>query len=73
MGKGNSARMTDPPKFREWFEAQHGKRPGAAKIDDAELAERVNWGRAAERLLARRLEWDARFESALYAWQAKPR
>lgn len=63
--------MSEPSKFREWFEAQHGKRPGLAKVDDAELAEQVKAGHSADRLLARRLEWDARFESALYAWQVR--
>ena len=65
--------MTATSAFRELFEAQHGKRPGLAKVDDAELAEAVKNGRCAERLLERRLTWDARFESALYAWQARDR
>ena len=58
-------------EFTEWFEAQHGKRPGSPKITDAKLREQEYDGLRAEAMLRRREEWDARFESALYAWQAR--
>ena len=54
-------------KFDEWFRSQHGARPGGADTDEL-LARRVRDGQIAEGVLARRAEWDARFESAHYAW-----
>ena len=55
-------------KFGEWFRAQHGARPGGIVTDEA-LLERVRAGQLAEGILASREKWDARFQSALYAWQ----
>ena len=54
--------------FDQWFRYQHGARPGGTDTDEL-LARRVRDGQIAEGVLARRAEWDARFESALYAWQ----
>ena len=55
-------------KFDKWFRAQHGRRPGLNSPDE-ELAGLVRSGQVAERILALRKEWDARYQSALYAWQ----
>ena len=55
-------------KFDKWFRSQHGARPGGADTDEL-LARRVRDGQIAEGILARRAEWDARLQSALYAWQ----
>ena len=57
-------------EFREWFQAQHGKRPGGGTSDEV-LRAQVSRGRSAADLLAARAEWDARWQSALYAWQAR--
>lgn len=56
--------------FNSWFVAQHGKRPHNGTSDKT-LEETVAAGKRAEAMLAKRKEWDARFESALYAWQIK--
>lgn len=60
-------------KFSKWFEAQHGKRPSdkPSWVLEAE----VNMARAslaaAQGLYEHCEAWDARFQSALYAWQIK--
>lgn len=59
--------------FAKWFEAQHGKRPGLASFSDERLQKMVKDGKYAERTLAKRTEWDARYQSALYAWQVRGR
>ena len=60
--------------FSDWFEQQHGKREkNRPDISDEELEDEVNRGQAAAAELHRRNAWDARRESALYAWQAKGR
>lgn len=56
--------------FDAWFLAQHGKRPHHGPSDKA-LQEAIASGKRAEQMLADRLAWDARHESALYAWQIK--
>lgn len=53
--------------FDTWFVAQHGARPSG--LPDVDLEKQIANGVAAEKLLARRHAWDARMESALYAWQ----
>lgn len=66
------------PKSEEWFEEQRGPRlrrwpevPVAAYSDD-ELRAAIHQGAAADVELQRRARWDARRESALYAWQVEP-
>jgi len=54
--------------FEDWFVAQHGPRDSDAR-NDADLSLAVVAGERAARELRRRTEWDARRESALYAWQ----
>ena len=56
-------------RFEAWFIAQHGKRERMDKTDD-ELSALVMQGKQAEEELRRRKEWDARQESALYAYNA---
>ena len=60
--------------FASWFRKQHGPRP-AGTIPTWCLEDEVIKARRkaldAERLLAAREEYDAREESALYAWQAR--
>lgn len=65
-----------PGDFALWFEAQHGKRmpdrvpPGSMlRMSDNELRDAIHAGKAATEILAGREKWDARRESALYAWQ----
>jgi hypothetical protein len=57
-----------PMKFDGWFEEQHGKRPGGS-ISDVELRDCIVVGERARAMQSQRAEWDARYESALYAWQ----
>jgi hypothetical protein len=59
--------------FETWFTAQHGPRnaSGLQTRTDEELKDMVQAGKVAERALAARERWDAREESALYAWQAR--
>lgn len=58
-------------QFRKWFIAQHGQREtDLVDFTDSELADRVAAGELARAELDRRKLWDAREESALYAWQA---
>ena len=59
--------------FQEWFEAQHGKRPGKNEPDDVSLRLLVINGKRAEQILHERQLYDARKNSALYAWQARER
>ena len=58
--------------FETWFVAQHGERPGGTETDESLHAKQIA-GEAAGEVIKRRYEWDARFESALYAWQARER
>lgn len=57
-------------EFLKWFEAQHGKKPGGS-IYDMDLRNQVTAGRHAEQLLREREIWEARKQSALYAWSAR--
>jgi len=56
--------------FRDWFTEQHGNR-SYDKRDDELLKHAVKAGEWAREELARRAEWDARYQSALYAWNVK--
>lgn len=60
-------------EFMDWFVAQHGPRESGLMTgrSDAQLASIVDAAKLAADDLARRKEWDARLQSALYAWQAK--
>ena len=64
-------------KFAKWFEAQHGKREkdgpigSVVNMTDGELQDIAGLGVAAAAELHRREQWDARRESALYAWQVE--
>ena len=65
--KGDSA-------FLAWFEAQHGTRHQAGEYDsrtDAQLEDAMMQGEAARRIWMQRQQWDARRQSALYAWCAR--
>ncbi len=55
--------------FYDWFVAQHGNRPAGDPDDIIKL--RIEKGREAELLLQARKDWDARWQSALYAWQVR--
>ena len=59
-------------KFREWFEAQHGKRErGHHKgASDKDLSELIEAGKDAAFEMEKRWSWDNRWTSALWAWQA---
>lgn len=65
-------------QFMEWFVAQHGPRErdgssSAASVlnaTDGELKTAISQGESAAAELRRREMWDARKESAIYAWQA---
>jgi hypothetical protein len=69
--------MTKPRKgseFLAWFEEQHGTRQMAGEYDtrtDEELEEAIRQGAMAQRLWIQRQLWDARKQSALYAWCAR--
>jgi hypothetical protein len=56
--------------FRDWFIEQHGNRSHDER-DDELLQHAVKAGEWAREELARRTEWDARYQSALYAWNVK--
>ena len=58
----------DCSAFALWFEAQHGKRPGK-DVSESDLLRARNEGLRADMLLRARSEYDARRQSALYAWQ----
>lgn len=59
--------------FMEWFVAQHGKRTDSGMDDysDHLLQSFISRGQLAESVLTQRQLWDARQQSALYAWQAR--
>jgi hypothetical protein len=57
--------------FHSWFEAQHGQRPTMRGLSDYELEEMVKDGKRAQCVRDSQREYDARLESALYAWTAK--
>lgn len=57
--------------FEQWFIHQHGKRPSRFGQTDAELRTEVRVGEEAGRELRERQEWDQRWTSALWAWQAR--
>jgi hypothetical protein len=56
--------------FEKWFVAQHGHRPSKGGAD-SDLLTQVLIGRVAEKELQSRRLYDARKQSALYAWTAK--
>ena len=56
--------------FEKWFVAQHGKR-SAVSASDEHLREIVFKGETAKIELTNRRIYDARKQSALYAWTAK--
>lgn len=60
-------------EFLAWFIAQHGPRESGLMTgrSDEQLASIVDAAKLAADDLARRKEWDARQQSALYAWQAR--
>lgn len=65
--KGDSA-------FLAWFEEQHGTRHQAGEYDsrtDAQLEKAMMQGEVARRIWMQRQQWDARRQSALYAWCAR--
>ena len=62
-------------KFSEWFVAQHGKRPSKQPMSELikiSNALHISYRRADELEKACRL-WDEKMNSALYAWNAKPK
>ena len=60
-------------EFLAWFIAQHGARERGVMADksDDELNCMIHDGKLAAMVLQSREEWDARQQSALYAWQAR--
>jgi hypothetical protein len=60
-------------KFETWFIAQHGMRkaPELRTLSDEDLITSIQCAKTAKQELQRRKQWDARWESALYAWQAR--
>jgi hypothetical protein len=58
-------------EFRTWFVAKHGQRPNIGNTTDEELRRMTLLGEGAARELYNRKLYDARLESALYAWTAK--
>ena len=63
------ARMNES-KFREWFVEQFGQRPDNGGTD-SELKSEIWVGKQKAKELAKRLEYDVKMESALYAWNAR--
>ncbi len=57
--------------FRAWFEAQHGKRPNTGNMTDDKLRKMMLLGEGAGREMYSRKIYDAKWQSALYAWTAK--
>ena len=56
--------------FLSWFRAQHGHRPALGGTD-LELLAKIMQGSRAQMELRDRNTYDARLQSALYAWTAK--
>lgn len=56
--------------FETWFIAQHGKRP-IQHGSDKRFEDMVEQGEAAMRHLQATYRYDARMQSALYAWNIK--
>ena len=61
--------VNETDNFDTWFEAQHGARPHPHG-KDAELFARINAGIEARAIMRDCDMYDARRESALYAWTA---
>jgi len=57
--------------FTDWFEQQHGKRPTMHGRSETDIRLMISEGENARDVLNAQLGWDARRESALYAWQAR--
>ncbi len=61
--------------FTDWFVAQHGKRNcvllSPSNPSDAHLRSIIREGEIAKAALDHRERWDAKEESALYAWNAR--
>ena len=55
--------------FEKWFVLQHGERPQGPGPEELQI--RISIGHRAKQLLESQERWDARHESALYAWQAR--
>ena len=64
--------MKTESAFLDWFTSQHGGRTkrGDSRADER-LLEEITRGRRAEYELEARRLWDARRQSALYAWTAR--
>ena len=56
--------------FDSWFIAQHGPRPGL-NLTDEQMLEAMRIGDVMREKYLRRLNWEDRRTSALYAWQAR--
>lgn len=56
-------------EFEKWFVAQHGERPQGPGAEELHI--RVSVGNRAKQILEAQERWDARRESALYAWTAR--
>lgn len=56
--------------FLKFFVAQHGPRARDARSDE-ELRDAIAAGEWARQEMRARTEWDARHQSALYAWNAR--
>jgi hypothetical protein len=62
--------MNRERKFHAWFIDQHGTKPGG-RVSDESLRDTAGAGNHARKVLAEREIWEARYQSALYAWNAK--
>lgn len=56
--------------FAKWFEEQHGPRPSPYDKDWS-MHDAIVKGHKAQAVLNSVNEWEARRESAMYAWKAK--
>lgn len=54
--------------FEQWFEAQHGKPP--TTLSRGELVAHIDQEGEYRAMLTRLIEYEARKQSALYAWNA---
>lgn len=59
--------MKAPSKFRAWFRAQHGPRPGGSVTDES-LQDAIDKGLHAQSIQRQREIYDRQMQSALYAW-----
>lgn len=69
LSNGEGLRMKTESEFEKWFIEQHGERP-CPKEKESILRHDVFSGRLAKKTLRECEIYDARKQSALYAWTA---